>query len=265
MGRLTGRVAIVTAAASGIGRATALTMAREGARVVVADLDEAGTRAVSDEIRAAGGESWPRAFDAMDAESIAALIRWTHDTCGQLDVLHNNVGATNPALDLAVADIDLDCWDSTLKLSLKSMLIGCKYALPIMVAQRRGAIVNTSSQSGLAGDLGLTAYGVAKAGVVTLTQYVATQYGAFGIRCNAVAPGLTMTAAVERVMTPAMQQVFVRQSLLQRAASPQDIANVVTFLASDEAAFVTGQVISVDGGLRTHLPTTADMAALFAS
>jgi NAD(P)-dependent dehydrogenase (short-subunit alcohol dehydrogenase family) len=262
---MTGKVAIVTAAASGIGRATALTMAREGARVVVADLDEKGTRAVSEEIRSAGGEAWPRVFDALEPDSIAALIRWTHETCGALDVLHNNVGATNPALDLAVADIDLDCWDRTLKLSLKSMLIGCKYALPIMVAQRRGVIVNTASQSGLAGDLGLTAYGVAKAGVVTLTQYVATQYGAHGIRCNAVAPGLTMTAAVERVMTPAMQQVFVKQTLLQRAATPEDIANVVTFLASDEAAFVTGQVISVDGGLRAHLPTTADMAALFAS
>ena len=101
--------------------------------------------------------------------------------------------------------------------------------------------------------------------VVSLTQYVATQYGGYGIRCNCVAPGLTMTPAVERVMTPAMQQVFVRQSLLQRAATPDDVANVIAFLASDEAAFVTGQVISIDGGLRTHLPTTADMAALFAS
>jgi NAD(P)-dependent dehydrogenase (short-subunit alcohol dehydrogenase family) len=137
--------------------------------------------------------------------------------------------------------------------------------LPIMVAQRQGAIVNTASQSGLAGDLGLTAYGVAKAGVVSLTQYVATQYGAYGIRCNSVAPGLTMTPTVERVMTPAMQQVFVKQSLLQRAATPDDVANVIAFLASDEAAFVTGQVISVDGGLRTHLPTTPDMAALFAA
>ncbi len=265
MARLTGKVAIVTAAASGIGRATALQMAREGARVVVADVAESGTRAVCDEIARAGGQALPRVFDAMDAPSIAALIEWTHQTCGALHILHNNVGATDPALDLAVADIDLDCWDRTLQLSLKSMLIGCKYALPIMVAQRNGAIVNTASQSGLAGDLGLTAYGVAKAGVISLTQYVATQYGAHGIRCNAVAPGLTMTAAVERVMTPAMQQIFVRQSLLQRAATPADIANVITFLASDEAAFVTGQVISIDGGLRAHLPTTADMAALFAN
>ena len=265
MARLTGKVAIVTAAASGIGRATALQMAREGARVIVADVAESGTRAVCDEIARAGGQALPRVFDAMDAPSIAALIEWTHQTCGALHILHNNVGATDPALDLAVADIDLDCWDRTLKLSLKSMLIGCKYALPIMVAQRSGAIVNTASQSGLAGDLGLTAYGVAKAGVISLTQYVATQYGAHGIRCNAVAPGLTMTAAVERVMTPAMQQIFVRQSLLQRAATPADIANVITFLASDEAAFVTGQVISIDGGLRAHLPTTADMAALFAN
>ena len=265
MGRLSGRIAIVTAGASGIGRATAKVMAREGAHVVVADLAEDGARAVCDEIAAADGRAAPRAFDATDAGSISELIAWTQRSLGALHVLHNNVGATDPLRDLAVADIDLDCWDQTLRLSLKSMLIGCKYALPIMIAQRQGAIVNTASQSGLAGDLGLTAYGVAKAGVVSLTQYVATQYGAYGIRCNCVAPGLTMTPAVERVMTPAMQQVFVRQSLLQRAATPDDVANVIAFLASDDAAFVTGQVISVDGGLRTHLPTTPDMAALFAA
>jgi len=265
MGRLAGKVAIVTAAASGIGRATAKIMAREGAKVVVADVQQDAAAKVCDEIRAAGGTAWPRAFDAMDAESIAALIHWTRDTCGALHVLHNNVGATDPARDLAVADLDLDCWDRTLRLCLKSMVIGCKHALPIMVAQGGGSIVNTSSQSGLAGDLGYTAYGVAKAGVISLTQHVATQYGSKGVRCNAIAPGLTMTAAVERVLPPAMQQIFVRQNLVPRAATPEDIGNVVAFLASDEAAFITGQVISVDGGLRTHLPTTPDMAALMAS
>jgi NAD(P)-dependent dehydrogenase (short-subunit alcohol dehydrogenase family) len=240
-------------------------MAREGAKVVVADLQEEAAAKVCGEIRAAGGTALPRAFDAMDTESIASLIQWTRDTCGALHVLHNNVGATDPSKDLAVADLDLDCWDRTLRLCLKSMVIGCKYALPIMVAQGGGSIVNTSSQSGLAGDLGFTAYGVAKAGVISLTQHVATQYGAKGIRCNAIAPGLTMTAAVERVLPPPMQRIFVRQNLVPRAAAPEDIGHVVAFLASDEAAFITGQVISIDGGLRTHLPTTADMAELIAS
>jgi NAD(P)-dependent dehydrogenase (short-subunit alcohol dehydrogenase family) len=264
MGRLDGKVAIVTAAASGIGRATAQVMAREGARVIVADVDGNGAGAVVESIRSAGGNAWARTFDAFSAESIAALIHWTRDTCGAVHVLHNNVGATDPTKDLAVADLDLDCWDRTMALCLKSMVVGCKYALPIMVAQGGGSIVNTSSQSGLSGDLGFTAYGAAKAGVISLTQHVATQYGARGIRCNAIAPGLTMTAAVERVLPPPMQQIFIRQNLLPRAATPEDIAHVVSFLASDEAAFITGQVISVDGGLRAHLPTTADMAALFA-
>lgn len=264
MGRLDGKVAIVTAGAAGIGRATARIMAREGAQVVVADLDADGAEAVAQEIRAAGGAAWARAFDALEADSIAALVHWTRETCGGLHVLHNNAGATDPAKDLAVADLDLDCWDRTLRLCLKSMLVGCKHAVPIMIAQGGGAIVNTASQSGLAGDLAFTAYGVAKAGVISLTQHVATQYGAQGIRCNCIAPGLTLTAAVERVLPPAVQQIFVKQNLVPRAAQPEDIGHVVAFLASDEAAFITGQVISVDGGLRAHLPTTADVAALYA-
>lgn len=258
MGRLNGKVAIVTGGASGIGQATATILAAEGARVVVADFNEAGAQRVADAIRAAGGEAAAVALDATSADSVRAMVEFARATYGALHILHNNVGGTDVTKDLAVVDLDLDCWDKVFALCLKSVLMGCKFAIPLMIESGGGSIINTASMSGTAGDLANTAYGVAKTGVMSLSKYVATQYGAQNIRCNAVAPSVVMTPAVEQFMPEPMLNSFRKQTLLPRLGKPEDIGYLVAFLASDEAGYITGQTLIADGGLSAHLPTTAD-------
>ncbi|HSB97621.1 MAG TPA: SDR family NAD(P)-dependent oxidoreductase [Spongiibacteraceae bacterium] len=258
MGRLQNKVAIVTGGASGIGQATAKILAAEGAKVVVADFNLAGAQTVAAAIKAAGGEAVATVLDATNAESVQAMVEFAHAQYGALHILHNNVGGTDVTKDLAVVDLDLDCWDKVFALCLKSVLMGCKFAIPLMIKSGGGSIINTASMSGAAGDLANTAYGVAKTGVMSLSKYVATQYGAQNIRCNAVAPSVVMTPAVEQFMPEPMLNSFKKHTLLPRLGKPEDIGYLVAFLASDEAGYITGQTIEADGGLRAHLPTTAD-------
>lgn len=254
MGKLTGKVAVVTGAASGIGAATARIMAGEGAKVIAADSNFEGAQAVAKQI---GGTA--AAFDALEADSIRALMDEAVKIHGALHVLHNNVGATDINKDLDVVNMDLDTWDWVFKLCLKSVLMGSKFAIPHMLAAGGGAIVNTSSMAGAAGSLSNTAYGVAKAGVMALTENIAAQYGPRNIRCNCVAPGVILTPAVARAMPQPIVDIYQRYTLTPRLGLPEDIGHLVTFLASDEAGYINGQVINADGGVRAHLPVTADM------
>jgi NAD(P)-dependent dehydrogenase (short-subunit alcohol dehydrogenase family) len=254
MGKLAGKIAVVTGAASGIGAATARIMAREGAKVIAADSNLDGANAIAKEI---GGTAV--AFDALQADSIRALMDTAVKTYGALHVLHNNVGATDITKDLDVVNMDLDTWDWVFKLCLKSVLMGSKFAIPHMLAAGGGAIVNTSSMAGAAGSLSNTAYGVAKAGVMALTENIAAQYGPQNIRCNCVAPGVILTPAVARAMPQPIVDIYQRYTLTTRLGLPEDIGHLVTFLASDEAGYINGQVINADGGVRAHLPVTADM------
>lgn len=260
MARLAGKVAIVTGAGSGIGLATASIMAREGAKVIVADVSAEAADKAAAAINQAGGTALAFAFDATSAESAQALMATARSKFGGLHVLHNNVGGTDVTKDLAVADLDLDCWDKVLTLCLKSVVIGCKFAIPLMIESGGGSIINTASMSGTAGDLTNTAYGVAKTGVMSLTKYVATQYGPQSIRCNCVAPGVIMTPAVDKFMPAHVLAAFKKHTLVPRLGKPEDIGELVTFLASDAAGYITGQTIEADGGLRAHLPTSAELA-----
>jgi NAD(P)-dependent dehydrogenase (short-subunit alcohol dehydrogenase family) len=256
-GKLAGKVAIVTGAASGIGRATALLMAREGAAVVVADLNGAGANTVANEIEAAGGRAVGQAADVADEASVVAMIEAAAKHFGGLDVLHNNAAASDPALmsrDGDVADLDIAVFDRTLAVNLRGPMLGCKHAIPRMLARGGGAIVNTSSAAALVGDPVRTAYGASKAGLDSLTRYVATQYGKRGIRCNSIAPGVIATPALAANVPPEMIAIYERSHLTPRLGKPEDIAAAVVFLASDDAAFITGQTISVDGGLLAHHP-----------
>ena len=259
MGRLASKVAIVTGAASGIGLATAKILAREGAAVVVADFNETGAKAVADEIIATGGKAIATALDATSEASVRALIELTRKEFGALHILHNNVGLTDVTKDLNVVDLDLDQWDRTFAICLKSVVMGCKFGIPLMLESGGGSIINTASLAGVAGDKSLTAYGVAKTGVMSLTKYVATQFGDKNIRCNAIAPGLIMTPAVEKLMPKPVIDAFVKHTLTPRLGKPEDIGEMVAFLGSDAAGYITGQTIQVDGGLVTHLPNTAEL------
>jgi meso-butanediol dehydrogenase/(S,S)-butanediol dehydrogenase/diacetyl reductase len=249
--RLEGKVAVVTAGGSGIGAATAHRFAREKASVVIADLS--GTRAaqVADAIMQAGGTARWLKMDASDPEGVQAAIHLAMDSWGRLDVMFNNAGlGAVEALEMTT----LETWNRILAVTLTSAFLGIKYSLPIMRKQGGGSIVNTASISGTAGDYGMTAYNAAKAGVINLTRGAALESAKYGIRINSVCPGAINTR-VAQVLGGNDIEGFKRklgQNPIGRIGEPDEIANTVCFLASDEASFITGATIVVDGGLTAH-------------
>ena len=262
-GRLAGRVALVTGAAAGIGRATVTALAREGASVVIADLDGKSAHRAAEEIRATGRIADSVKMDGAVEADVARAVAFAVERFGGLDVLHNNAAESSRAVmsqDLDVESMEVSVWDQVMAVNLRGVMLGCKHALPVMLARGRGSIINTSSAAALAGDLARPAYGASKAGLNALTEYVATQYGKRGIRCNAIAPGVIETPALARNVSEDQIAVYVSCHLTPRLGRPEDIADAVVFLASDESAFVTGQVLRVDGGLMSHHPTYAQFS-----
>jgi NAD(P)-dependent dehydrogenase (short-subunit alcohol dehydrogenase family) len=259
--RLQGKVAVVTGAASGIGAATATALAAEGARVVVADLDADGGTERAALIRAAGGDALAVTVDISDEAAVESLVEQTLKAYGRVDVLHNNAAATRlgGTVDGPVREAELSVWNETLLVNLCGTMLVTKHALGPMLDQGSGSIVNTSSGAALGGDLGHPAYSASKAGVISLTQSVATMYGKAGIRCNAVLPGLIITEAARPAFAGARGEMFLRHHLTPRLGVPEDVAAAVVYLASDDAAFVTGHVLHVDGGQSAHLPYVADL------
>jgi len=257
---LEGRVGIVTGGASGIGRATCFALGSAGASVVVADLNAEGATATALEMSEHGFKATGFEVDVGDEASIEAMIGAAIETFGGLDILHNNAADSDPALmsqDLGIADMSTEVWDRTMRVNLRGPMLGCKYAIPQMIERGGGVIINTSSASGLRGDDSRSAYGVSKAGLQSLTQSVATQYGKQGIRCNAIAPGVIATPSVAANIPTAALDVYLGNTLTPRLGQPEDIAEAVVFLASDAASFITGQILSVDGGLLSHHPAVA--------
>ncbi|WP_068777331.1 SDR family NAD(P)-dependent oxidoreductase [Paenibacillus sp. FJAT-26967] len=264
MGRVQGKVAIVTGGASGIGLATAQMFAKEGAKVVIADFNQAGAEQAAQEIVSQGGEAIGIFLDASKEESIKATIDLTVEKFGAIHVLFNNVGLTNLQKDLDVVNIDLDEWDRLMNVNLKSVVIGCKYAIPHMIEAGGGSIINTASMAAFAGDVIRLAYGASKAAVVNVTKYVAAQYGRQNIRCNGVAPGLILTPAAKNNIPPQMLEIFGKYNALPYHGEADDIASAVLFFASDESKFVTGQTLQVEGGHYLSNPTAPDFRELAA-
>jgi NAD(P)-dependent dehydrogenase (short-subunit alcohol dehydrogenase family) len=252
MGRLEGKVAIVTGAGSGIGEATARLMAHEGASVVVADIDGPAAERVAGELdRAVAAE-----VDVSDEASVVRMIETAVESFGGLDVLHNNASdASTNALDMDIVSLDMAVFDRLVAVNLKGMFMGCKHAIPHMLARGGGSIVNTASIEGFVGRGVRAAYGASKAGVVHLAKSVASQYGSHGIRCNAVAPGLVLTPALRHHYTPEQIEASLKIYPMPRLCLPEDVANVVLFLASDEASYINGATLMVDGGASIYLPT----------
>jgi NAD(P)-dependent dehydrogenase (short-subunit alcohol dehydrogenase family) len=262
-GRFDGQVAIVTGGASGIGEATCRRLVAEGASVIIADLDSERAQALAGEL---GGKASAQRFDAADVTSIERLVLGTIEREGRLDVLHNNAALSSPAVharDRNAIAIDFETWDLVMNVNLRAYLAGCKYALPTMIAQGSGAIVNTASTGGFAGDITRLAYSVSKAAIIGLTRQIATHHGRQGIRCNAVAPGLVLTPGTRGAAGDVID-VMKRHLLVPEIGVPQDIAALVCFLASGEARYINGQTYIADGGMLAHNPAMADLIDLAA-
>lgn len=262
MNRVRDKVAIVTGGASGIGRATALLLAREGASVTVADLDVDRARQVADEILTSGGTAIAQQVDVAEEYSVKAMIESTVEYFGGVHILFNNAALTSAshhALDIGVVEMEVEHWDKSMAVNLRGPMLGCKYAIPHMVRAGGGAIVNTSSNQSLAGDLTQSAYSASKAAVNQLTRTIATRYGREGIRCNTVSPGLIRTEGSQQAVTEDVFEIIKSHNLIARTGQPDDLAWAVLFLVSDESSFITGQLLSVDGGQMAHLPHYADL------
>jgi len=255
------KVAIVTGAGSGIGRATALLLASEGAMVTVADIAATNAENVVAEIASAGGTARAQVVDVADADAVAAMVADTVRAFGRLDVLHNNAAALDQNRnDQDIVTMDLATWERVMAVNLTGHMLGCRYAIPAMLDNDGGAIVNTASAAAFYGSSSLAAYGTSKAGVVALTRYVATAYGERGIRCNAVAPGVVVAREAQDALGGPMSErlaPYTTSHLVGRLGYPEEIAAAVAYLASDDARFVTGEVLRVDGGFTAHTPTYA--------
>lgn len=257
-----GKVAIVTGAASGIGRASAQTLAAAGAAVIVADINLDGAAETVAQIERAGGTAHAVEADIGSEASVAGMVQAAVDRFGSLHLLHNNAAdVVIIQRDGDVVGMDTEVWDRTMAVNLRGPMLGCKHAIPHMIDAGGGAIVTTSSTSGQFGDLSRVAYGVSKSGIDSLTRYVATLYGKQGIRANAVAPGVVKTPALAANVAPEELAIFERNHVTPGMGEPQHIAGVVAFLLSDAAAYITGQVVNVDGGLTMHTPLYANFVS----
>lgn len=242
--RLNGKVAILTGAAGGIGSATARLFAAEGAALVLADLDEAGVKALAGEL---GAEAVAVAADVTQESAVKRLVETALARFGRLDVLHNNA-VTAFAADTDPVETPNAIWQQTFEVVVMAAVYGCRHAIPAMRASGGGAIVTMSSGAAHHPTGSRIAYGTCKAAIETLSAYTASMFGAEGIRSNVVSPGFVLTPATRKLFDDAQLAAFASTAAAGRVATPEDVAQVVAYLASDDAAYVSGQVVTVDGG-----------------
>jgi NAD(P)-dependent dehydrogenase (short-subunit alcohol dehydrogenase family) len=248
--KLSGKVAIITGAGSGIGQAAAILFAREGARVAVADISILEGQATVDQIRASGNSAIFVQVDVSQASQVLRMVETTIDAFGHLDILFNNAG-TN--LAAPITETREEDWDRVMAVNVKGVFLGCKYAIPAMIQHGGGVIINTSSAAGIVGLKGLAAYTASKGAVLQMTRNVALDYAKHNIRANALCPGVTASPMTLGVIQAHPDPVAMRLHMergrpLGRMAEPEEMAKAALFLASDDSSFMTGAPLIVDGG-----------------
>ena len=247
--RLEGKVALITGAASGQGRDAAMLFAQEGARVVITDINEEGVKEAVEMVKAAGGEAVGRQMDVADATQVQDGVAFAVRTFGALNVLYNNAGVYLRGKDGPVTRLSDDIWDTVLTVNLKSMYLCCKYAIPEMVKAGGGSVVNTASAAGLMGT-NFHAYSASKGGMIALSRSIATTYAPQNVRSNVICPGFIETPMTAEISgSQRLLQAYLENTPLHRAGRAIDVAYMALYLASDEAAFVTGGVFVIDGGV----------------
>lgn len=268
MGLVEGKIAIVTGGGANIGEACAKMLADHGAAVAIADINEEGAQRVAAEIGQAGGKAIGLKVDLADEASVSAMVAAVLEEFGRVDILHNNAantGAAQMTRDGSLAEMEQEVWDAAFDINVRGTMFVTKHVVPHMITAGGGSIINTSSGVSLLGDVLNPAYSASKAAVNALTRNTATQFGRANIRCNAILPGLVLSPVARAQMTEEQLGMIQRHVLLPRESVANDIAGAVLWLASDLASFVTGQIISADGGIVHHQPHYADMLDMFAA
>ena len=251
MGKLDGKVTLITGAGSGIGRATALLFAEEGAKVVVADYAAEGGEETVRLIAEAGGQAIFVHVDVTSEEDVRRMVATAVDSYGRIDILHNNAGINSPIAP--ITEISEEDWDRVLDTDLKGTFFGTKHVVPLMLQQGGGVIVNTASIMGMGAQVYMSPYCAAKAGVILLTRATSAEYFKQNIRANCICPGFIATPMVEAVLgLPGARDVkgdIINLSPAGRLGRPEEVAHCAVFLASDDTSFVNGHALVVDGGM----------------
>ena len=261
--RLEGKVAVVTGAAGGIGMASAKRLAEDGATLVLADIDLTGAEAGAAQIDGSAAFQ----VDLTDEAAVRKLCEAVMARFGRIDILHNNAAIQNEAQrqrDLDVVNLDVAAWDMAMAVNVRGAMLMSKYVIPHMIAGGGGSIINSASGFGVQGEATLTAYGTSKAALIQLNRMIATQYGKKNIRSNCMVIGFVLTQLAVETTPDVVKDILLSHHLTPELGQPEDIANLVAFLASDESRFITGAAIPIDGGVTAHQPSYADFQKLFA-
>ncbi|MFA7554970.1 MAG: SDR family oxidoreductase [Spongiibacteraceae bacterium] len=261
--KLKGKVALVTGAAGGIGVASAKRLAEDGATVVLADINLAGAEAAAAQISGAVAYQ----VDLGDEAAVQLLCKTVADRFGKIDILHNNAAIQNDSQrqkDLDVVNLDVAAWDLAMAVNVRGAMLMSKYVVPHMIAAGGGSIINSASGFGVQGESTLTAYGTSKAALIQLNRMIATQYGKQNVRSNCMVIGFVLTPLAQESTPDVVKEILLSHHLTPELGQPEDIANLVAFLAGDESKFITGAAIPIDGGVTAHQPSYADFKKLFA-